>query len=156
MNATLHSEVQALYARYARAVDDARFEDWLALFDTECAYYVIPRENAQRGLELPIVRCRTRYMLTDRIVSLQQANIYNIHTDRHMVSNVTVCEGESGTVLAEADFVVYQTDVEGQSRLFGVGRYRTRLVRRDGRLFIREQTAILDTAAVPTLMATPI
>jgi anthranilate 1,2-dioxygenase small subunit len=58
--------------------------------------------------------------------------------------------------LAEADFVVYQTDVEGQSRLFGVGRYRTRLVRRDGRLFIREQTAILDTAAVPTLMATPI
>ena len=64
MNIALHYEVQDLYARYARAVDDARFDDWLALFDTECAYYVIPRENAQRGLELPIVRCRTRDMLT--------------------------------------------------------------------------------------------
>lgn len=156
MNIALHYEVQDLYARYARAVDDARFDDWLALFDIDCAYYVIPRENAQRGLELPIVRCRTRDMLTDRIVSLQQANIYNIHTDRHLVSNVTVCADEAQTVLAEADFVVFQTDVEGQSRLFGAGRYRTRLVRRDGRLAIREQTAILDTAAVPTLMATPV
>jgi anthranilate 1,2-dioxygenase small subunit len=156
MNAALQYEVQDLYARYARAVDDARFDDWLALFDTDCAYYVIPRENAQRGLLLPIVRCRTRDMLTDRIVSLQQANIYNIHTDRHLVANVTVCADEADTVSAEADFVVFQTDAEGQSRLFAAGRYRTRLVRRDGRLAIREQTAIVDTAAVPTLMATPI
>lgn len=156
MNAALHLEVAGVYARYARAVDDARFDDWLALFDTECAYHVVPRENLQRGLQLPIVRCRTRDMLVDRIVSLQQANIYNIHTDRHMVSNVVVCADEPGGVEAEADFVVFQTDVEGQSRLFAAGRYRTRLARRDGLLLIREHTAVLDTAAVPTLMATPV
>lgn len=156
MNAALHLEVQDVYARYARAVDDARFDDWLALFDTECAYHVIPRENVQRGLQLPIVRCRTRNMLTDRIVSLQQANIYNIHTDRHMVSNVVVCAEAPDDVSAEADFVIFQTDTEGQSRLFAAGRYRTRLARRNGSLLIREQTAVLDTAAVPTLMATPI
>ncbi|MEI8266259.1 MAG: nuclear transport factor 2 family protein [Betaproteobacteria bacterium] len=156
MNVELMLEVQALYARYARAVDDARFDEWLTLFDAECGYHVIARENVQRGMQLPIVRCRTRDMLVDRIVSLQQANIYNIHTDRHMVSNVVVCGDEGDAIAAEADFVIFQTDVEGQSRLFAAGRYRTRLLRRDGRLLIREQTAILDTAAVPTLMATPI
>jgi anthranilate 1,2-dioxygenase small subunit len=95
-------------------------------------------------------------MLTDRIVSLQQANIYNIHTDRHMVSNVVVCSETPDDIAAEADFVIFQTDTEGQSRLFAAGRYRTRLARRDGALLIREQMAVLDTAAVPTLMATPI
>lgn len=149
-------EVQAVYARYARAIDDARFDDWLALFDDECAYHVLPRENVQRGLALPIVRCRTRAMLADRIVSLQQANIYNIHVDRHLVSNVVVLDAGDGAVDAEADFVVHQTDAEGETRLFSAGRYRTRLVRRGGALRIASQTAVVDTAAVPTLLATPI
>jgi len=156
VNAALQLEVQDLYARYARAIDDGQFDDWMALFDSQCGYHIIPRENVQRGLQLPIVRCRTRDMLADRIVSLQQANIYNIHNDRHMVANVTVLAAEGESVSAEADFVVFQTDSEGQSRLFATGRYRTHLVRREGRLMLREQTAILDTAAVPTLMATPI
>lgn len=149
-------QVQSLYASYARAIDDARFDDWLALFDDTCAYHVLPRENVQRGLSLPIVRCRTRAMLADRIVSLQQANIYNIHVDRHLVANVVVVGADADGVLAEADFVIHQTDTEGETRLFSAGRYRTRLVRRDGVLRIAEQTATVDTAAVPTLLATPI
>ena len=152
----LHLEALALYAEYARAIDDLRLDDWMALFARECGYFVVPRENVQRGMSLPIIRCRTRDMLADRIVSLQQANIYNIHNDRHIVTNVVVRpEGETGA-LAEADFVIYQTDQEGETRLFSVGRYRTRLVREDGSLRIAEQTAIVDTASVPTLMSTPI
>ena len=46
MNIALHYEVQDLYARYARAVDDARFDDWLALFDTDCACLLYPSDAA--------------------------------------------------------------------------------------------------------------
>lgn len=154
--APLLVEVAAIYAEYARSVDDGRFDDWIALFDETCAYHVLPRENVQRGLALPIVRCRTRDMLVDRIVSLQQANIYNIHVDRHLIANIVARETDDGAVAAEADYAIYQTDQEGETRLFSVGRYRTRLVRRDGALRIAEQTAVVDTASVPTLMATPI
>jgi len=155
-NTAAYIEVLGVYAQYARAIDDGRYDDWLALFTRECAYHVLPRENVQRGLALPIVRCRTRDMLTDRIVSLQQANIYNIHTDRHLVTNVVVLQAGDAGAQAEADYAIYQTDQEGETRLFSVGRYRTRLEREDGVLRIREQTAIVDTASVPTLMATPV
>jgi anthranilate 1,2-dioxygenase small subunit len=152
----LHLDVLSLYVEYARRIDDARFDDWLDLFADDCAYQVLPRENVQRGLLLPIIRCRTRDMLRDRIVSLQQANIYNIHNDRHLISNVVVLQADADEVSAEADFAIYQTDQEGETRLFSVGRYKTRLVRRDGALRIAAQTAIVDTASVPTLMATPV
>jgi anthranilate 1,2-dioxygenase small subunit len=153
---SLHLGVLSLYAEYGRRIDDARFDDWLDLFADDCAYQVLPRENVQRGMSLPIIRCRTRDMLRDRIVSLQQANIYNIHNDRHLITNVVVLPGEAGEVSAEADFAIYQTDQEGETRLFSVGRYRTRLAHQDGALKIVAQTAIVDTASVPTLMATPI
>jgi anthranilate 1,2-dioxygenase small subunit len=152
----LHLDVFALYSEYARRIDDARFDDWLNLFAEDCSYQVLPRENVQRGMELPIIRCRTRDMLRDRIVSLQQANIYNIHNDRHLITNVVVLSGDAEDVSSEADFAIYQTNQEGETRLFSVGRYRTRLVRHDGVLKIAAMTAIVDTASVPTLMATPI
>lgn len=149
-------QVTAVYTRYARAIDDARFQDWLDLFARECAYHVLPRENVQRGMLLPIIRCRSRNALTDRIVSLQQANIYNIHTDRHLITNVLVLDDAVDGIRAEADYAVFQTDQEGETRLFSVGRYQTRLVAEDGTLKIAEQTVIVDTASVPTLMATPV
>jgi anthranilate 1,2-dioxygenase small subunit len=153
---SLYLEVLAVYAEYARRIDDARFDDWLDLFADDCAYHVVPRENQQRGLPLPIIRCRTRDMLQDRIVSLQQANIYNIHNDRHLVSGVVVRAGEGDTVSAEADFAIFQTDQEGETRLFSVGRYHTRFVRSAGALKIVEQKAIIDTASIATLMSTPV
>ncbi len=152
----LQLHVLDLYSRYVRAIDDARFDDWLALFDAECAYHVIPLENSRRQMELPIIRCRNRAMLTDRIVSLQQANIYNIHTDRHFVSNVQVVDTGPDGLRTEADFVIYQTDQEGESRLFCTGRYRSWLVGPPDQLRIREQRVTIDTASVPTLIATPL
>ena len=152
----LYLYVLAVYAEYGRRIDDARFDDWLELFADDCAYHVLPRENQQRGLPLPIIRCRTRDMLRDRIVSLQQANIYNIHNDRHLISGVALTGREGDTVSAEADFAIFQTDQEGETRLFSVGRYHTRFARAGGALKIVEQKAIVDTASVATLMATPI
>jgi anthranilate 1,2-dioxygenase small subunit len=156
MNVETYVRVLDLYARYARAIDEGRFQDWLELFADDCSYFVVPLENTRQSLQLPIIRCRTRAMLGDRIVSLQQANIYNIHTDRHLISNVQVIEEAAERILAEADFAIFQTDQEGESRLFSVGRYRTELSGPVDALRIRSQHVTLDTASVPTLMATPL
>lgn len=156
MNVETYVRVLDLYARYARAIDEGRFEDWLELFSDECAYHVLPLENDRQGLQLPIIRCRTRAMLSDRIISLQQANIYNIHTDRHLISNVQVIAETPDGIQAEADFAIHQTDQEGETRLFAVGRYRTELIGPVHALRIRSQRVTVDTASVPTLMATPL
>ncbi len=56
----------------------------------------------------------------------------------------------------EATFAVYQTDQEGESRLFATGLYRDALVTEAGRLKFRDKTVLLDTFAVPSLLSTPL
>jgi hypothetical protein len=81
------------------------------------------------------------------------SNKYNIHSDRHLIGLPRLLR--DGCVV-EAPFAVYQTDQEGESRLFATGLYRDRLVSIEGRLKISDKLVLLDTFAVPTLLATPL
>jgi anthranilate 1,2-dioxygenase small subunit len=58
--------------------------------------------------------------------------------------------------MVEAPFAVFQTDQEGETRLFATGLYRDRLEILGQRLKIRDKLILLDTSAVPTLLATPL
>jgi anthranilate 1,2-dioxygenase small subunit len=92
-------------------------------------------------------------MLEDRIRALREANKYNIHTDRHVIGLPRVLDGGLNV---EAPFAVFQTDQEGETRLFATGLYRDRLEIVGQRLKIRDKLVLLDTSAVPTLLATPL
>ena len=56
----------------------------------------------------------------------------------------------------EASFAVFQTDVEGESQLFATGLYRDTLVLAGGELKIADKLVLLDTFAVPHLLASPL
>ena len=142
-----------LLAEYGALIDMAKFDEWLDLFAEECRYQIIPRENFDRGLPAGLVFCDSRAMLEDRIRALREANKYNIHTDRHVIGLPRVFE--DGLAL-EAPFAVFQTDQEGGTRLFATGLYRDRLEIFGQRLKIRDKLILLDTFAVPTLLATPL
>jgi anthranilate 1,2-dioxygenase small subunit len=142
-----------LLAEYGALIDTAKFDEWLDLFAAECRYQIIPRENFDRGLPAGLVFCDSRAMLEDRIRALREANKYNIHTDRHVIGLPRIFE--DGLAL-EAPFAVFQTDQEGGTRLFATGLYRDRLEIFGQRLKIRDKLVLLDTFAVPTLLATPL
>jgi anthranilate 1,2-dioxygenase small subunit len=142
-----------LLAEYGALIDMAKFDEWLDLFAEECRYQIIPRENFDRGLPAGLVFCDSRAMLEDRIRALREANKYNIHTDRHVVGLPRVFE--DGLAL-EAPFAVFQTNQEGETRLFATGLYRDRLEILGQRLKIRDKLVLLDTFAVPSLLATPL
>jgi anthranilate 1,2-dioxygenase small subunit len=142
-----------LLAEYGALIDMAKFDEWLDLFAEECRYQIIPRENFDRGLPAGLVFCDSRAMLEDRIRALREANKYNIHTDRHVIGLPRVFE--DGLAL-EAPFAVFQTDQEGETRLFATGLYRDRLAPAGQRLKIRDKLILLDTFAVPSLLATPL
>ena len=141
-----------LFAEYGALIDASRFDEWLSLFAGECRYQIIPRENFDRGLPAAVVFCDSRAVLEDRIRALREANKYNIHTDRHVIGLPRL--NDDG--LAEAPFAVYQTDQEGETRLFATGLYRDRLEAVGRHLKFRDKLILLDTFAVPSLLATPL
>jgi len=156
--------VQDLLAEYGARLDAEQYDEWLDLFAAECRYQVVPRDNHQRGLPAALIFCDSRAMLEDRIRALREANKFNIHSDRHLISLPRVTPtlsspaggGGSGGGIVEAPFAVYQTDQEGETRLFATGLYRDRLEPEGGVLKIRDKLVLLDTFAVPTLLATPL
>ena len=142
-----------LLAEYGALIDLAKFDEWLDLFAKECRYQIVPRENFDRGLPAALVFCDSRAMLEDRIRALREANKYNIHTDRHVIGLPRIFDDP---LAVEAPFAVYQTDQEGETRLFVTGLYRDRLEISGRGLKIRDKLILLDTFAVPTLLATPL
>ena len=148
-----HAAVYDLLAEYGALIDVAKFDEWLDLFAEECRYQIIPRENFDRGLPAALVFCDSRAVLEDRLRALREANKYNIHTDRHVIGLPRILDDGRAV---EAPFAVYQTDQEGETRLFATGLYRDRLIPVGSRLKIRDKLILLDTFAVPTLLATPL
>jgi 3-phenylpropionate/cinnamic acid dioxygenase small subunit len=83
----------------------------------------------------------------------REANKYNTHTDRHVIGLPRILDGD---LLAGAPFAVYQTDQEGETLLFATGLHRARLELRGPGLKIRDKLVLLDTFAIPSLLATPL
>jgi anthranilate 1,2-dioxygenase small subunit len=154
--AEIHHAILALEYRYARLLDDDRLEEWPDLFVERGVYKVIPRENWHREPKLAIMFCDSRAMMVDRINSLRTANIYNIHYPRHIVTNVEVLAARGDDYDVAAAFTVYQTDQEGQTKLFSVGQYLDVITFSGGEPRFREKIAICDTFNIPNLLAIPL
>ena len=157
MNASeVHHAINDLMSEYAERIDNDKLEDWIELFAEDAIYRVIPRENVEQNLPAPIILCTNKNMLRDRISSLRNANEFNLHYDRHIVSMARVTPHSNNVWKAVASYAVFQTTLEGQSRLFSTGRYEDK-VQRDGDKFVFvEKVVIVDTFSVPTLLATPL
>jgi anthranilate 1,2-dioxygenase small subunit len=146
-----------LFVTHGALIDAAEFDAWLDLFASVCTYHIVPRENYERGLPAGLVYCDSRaVLLEDRIRALLEANKYNIHTDRHLIGLPRLIREEGDAKLVEAPFAVYQTDQEGETRLFATGLYHDRIVVEAGGLKFRDKLVLLDTFAVPSLLATPL
>ncbi len=148
--------VNDLFVDYAYYLDQERFEDWLDLFTETASYRAIPRENVVQNLPVALILCENKAMIRDRIVALQEANEYNIHTARHLVGNLRFLAAGADEYRVTANYAVFQTNQDGQSRLFSVGTYEDRIVRVDGVLKFQDKVAVIDTASVPTLLAVPL
>jgi anthranilate 1,2-dioxygenase small subunit len=157
MNAgSIKEAVRELLDEYAERIDTERYEDWLDLFTEDSVYQVIPRENVEQNLPASLIYCSNKNVLRDRIVSLINANEYNPHYDRHMISGVRVVEESPDVWQVKANYAVFQTNLEGESKLFSVGRYADKVVRQGDRFLFREKRVLVDSFSVPSMLATPL
>ncbi len=148
--------ISDLLAEYSLLLDEDRLEAWLELFVDECEYRIVSRENVEQGLPNIHIWCKGKDMLADRITSFRHVNEYNLHWARRVIGPPRVSAQGDGSWQVETSYSLFQTNLEGVSRLFSVGRYAMRIVPVDGRARLKQVHVIADTASIPTLLAAPI
>lgn len=151
----LRLEVEELYAAYAGALDEWRLDEWPRLFTEQCTYRVIPRENHERGLPLCIILCESRGMLEDRVNALRETAMYAPRATRHMTAGLEVTQTDPSTYHAEANVVVFRSQLGRQSEIRSAGRYIDTIVRENGVLKFRERSCVLDTNVSPNTLIMP-
>ena len=152
----LQTEVARFLASYAECIDSDRLEDWPQYFTDDCLYLLQSRENYDRELPLSAIRCDSKGMLADRIVSLRHANIFAEHFYRHVLSIPLILSSDANEIIVHTNYVVFQTLLDGASRTYSVGRYQDKLVRIEGELRFKEKIVVFDTNQIATLLVTPI
>jgi anthranilate 1,2-dioxygenase small subunit len=143
-------------AEYGMLIDENRLEAWVELFDEACDYRVVTRENVEQELPNILMWCDNKNMLRDRVESYRHVNLYNLHYDRHVLGPLRFVGNEGALWRFELAYSLFQTELEGASRLFSVGRYQVE-ARLDGDAAKLESvTVVADTGLIPSLLATPI
>ena len=153
----IHLAVSLLHATYGQAIDDDHLEAWPEFFTDDCFYSITSYDNHQRGLEAGIVYCDSKGMLMDRVSGLREANIYERHRYRHMVSMPATVQAEGDIVKATTPFAVYRITRNQPSELFVTGCYHDELrISGEDRLKIARRVVVCDSSVFDTLLAIPL
>lgn len=130
--------------RLAALLDDQKYDEFVAEFTEDGRYRLIPRENHDRGLPTCIIDdTRDRLIYRSQLISRQWH--HGPFRETRMLTNFDVDFPAADAARARANFAVYLTDAEGESRLHMVGRLEDSLAMREGRWRIRQRFAILET-----------
>jgi anthranilate 1,2-dioxygenase small subunit len=148
-------ETIAFLAENASALDRADFDRWIEDFIEDCTYKVTSAENVSLGYDFPLMLMKNRNMILDRILSLREANVYNIHRDTHVLG-LPVVRVDGDMVHAETAIAVYQTSQDGISALFCVGRYLDAISAAGGRLRLKSREVLIESFAIARLLSTPL
>lgn len=152
----LRLELEALYADYAAALDEERFEDWPDFFTADCTYRIIPRENFERGLPLATWSSENRDNLLDRVVAIRRTMVYAPRYIRRLVTGIRILGWEAGELQVRANYLALETLTDELTRVFNTGQYRDRIVVADGRLRFREKLCVFDSLLVPNSLIFPL
>jgi anthranilate 1,2-dioxygenase small subunit len=152
----IKQEAADLLGEYVQCLDDERLEEWPGFFVETGVYKIVSRENVERGLPIATMSCTSQGMMKDRVVAIRKASVYSARYLRHIVSNVRVTGADGAAHLVEANYVVFQTLQDQETKVFNVGRYRAKIVLAGGRVKFSELVAVYDSLQIPGLLVIPI
>jgi 3-phenylpropionate/cinnamic acid dioxygenase small subunit len=146
-----------LYDAYTAALDDSRYQDWVALFtDNKAEYKLTTKENYDRNLPIAIIYCDGKGMIEDRAFTTVETTIAQPRSLRHFVTGVSVREVVDDGYEVRANFLVMQTMLDRGTEIVMSGRYIDRVVH-DGSAFrFERKTCVSDTLLYPTSVVAPV
>jgi 3-phenylpropionate/cinnamic acid dioxygenase small subunit len=130
-------EIEAFLTHEAALLDEARYDEWLALFTAE-AWYWVPSQVGQRDpFDTISLMYDDRRLLETRVRRLMQG-VLHAQTPRsaasRQVTNVVILERQPGAALVRSKFTM--TEYRRNAQRIFAGTYIHRLVRADGALEI--------------------
>ncbi len=153
----LQLKVERFLFDYADCLNEKRYSDFPSFFkEDNCHYEVQSKENEDLGLTTPIMGCYTHGMIKDRVAQLVDNTLtYRRLNLRHFISNIRT-DHEIPKIKLTANFQIIQSDLEGVSELYLIGRYEDILILDNDELKLISKRAILDSFSVPNMLAVPI
>lgn len=150
--------IENLLSEYAACLNNERYAEFPDFFDPEDSRYeILSRENYDLGLPTPIMGCFSHGMIKDRVAQLVDGTLtYHRLNLRHFISNVLIESNAGGVVKACANFQVIQSDQEGVSKLYLVGRYQDEIDITGEKPIFKKKAAILDSFAIYNMLAVPV
>ncbi len=141
----IREQCRMLVHREARLLDQGRFEDWLALYSTQCVYWVPATPGGDPRREVAVA-FDDRRRLEDRVFRLRTGHAWSqapASRTVRLVSNVEVFPFTETAVLVRSNFLV--SDFRSGETRFWSGWCAHRLRHRDGRYEIEvRQVNLID------------
>ena len=158
MSTPLQERVERFNFDYADCLNQRRFGEWPEFFAADdCDYRVVSRENHDADLPAPLLGCYTHGMVKDRVEMLVKGTLtYRQVYMRHYITNVRTDQAADGSIRASANLLVMQSDLEGNSSIYMVGRYEDVLAEIDGQLKLRKRLVIVDSFSIDNMLAVPL
>lgn len=138
---------QNLVARYAAALDNMAFSEWLALFTTDATYRVITQENYEKKGMLCVID-------DDRESMATRCNAHDpahLETSNHAISNLRGALLDEQSARLSASLLVSRF---GQTVF--TGKYQMQLRRVHDHWLIQSCLIVLDGDTVPQYIQVPI
>lgn len=153
-------ELLNLYSDYAMVCDSADWEKWPNFFVEEGTYRLQPRENHDDGLPLCLLALESKAMIRDRVYGVKETMYHDPYYQRHIVSTPRIISVERDMqgerILAEANYTVIRTKLDGDSTVFNTGYYRDVVVRKPEGLKLLSRLCVYDSEMIPNSIIYPI
>ena len=131
-------------------------EEWPDFFVDNCRYLITDRHSHEAGLRHGIIYGASKGMLTDRVMAMRKANIFEPHRYRHIVGPPQIGRVADGIAEARSNFLAVRIMHNGDSQLFATGRYLDKIAVGETPLRFVERLVILDSRKVDTLLVLPL
>ncbi|CAH2802992.1 MAG: Ortho-halobenzoate 1,2-dioxygenase beta-ISP protein OhbA [uncultured Paraburkholderia sp.] len=144
------------HAEYCAVLDSGDIERWPEFFTENCLYRVTEYENAVHGYPVGLVYAEGRNMLLDHAVAISRTQMFAPRQMLHFLSNVRILDANDEEIIAQSNYMLLQTLVEGATTLHQAGRLFDRFARNGNVLLLKERQAVYDTAMIANDLAYPV
>lgn len=153
----LKLELLELYDAYGAALDD-ELERWPEFFTEDALYRIVARENYERNMLWPTMSCEGHGMMRDRIMAIRETSMFAPRQMRHFVTGVRIVGETPDGYRTQANFLVGESQVESESRVFAIGRYFDLIVRdgANGGFRFAEKTCVYDGNVILSSLIYPL
>ena len=156
MSSITLDRIMAVNAAYIRCIDTSALEAWPDFFLDDCLYKVTSAENHKAGFAAGVIYADSKAMLSDRILALRQANVYEKQNYRHIVGLPNVIKNGGDTAECETPFIVVRIMHDGQTDVFASGIYRDICRSAGNDLKFARKIVVCDSSRIDTLIALPL